>query len=83
MFYSTYRHHYKSKKSRLGDCRLKFDLETLKLSIDPGKIVKTLVDLTHIAMLGFMGEREAALKRCEASYTGLPDVRLDGDQDVR
>jgi len=78
--YRAYEKGRKAKDPHSGDCRLKFDLETLKGSIDPGKTVKWLVDLAYFDTLEIMGDRQLALKAVASLYRQLPDnVRLDGD----
>jgi|SRR5208282_735806 len=59
VLYVEYRRYHPGEKGGLSDCRLDFDLEALKRSIDPTELVKSLVDSANIDTLA---NRNAALK---------------------
>ena len=60
--YVTYRRHHGGKDPRDQDCRLEFDLESVRRSIDPKELVKSMVDWAHADALAWMGKSEEALR---------------------
>jgi len=62
VLYLSYRRYHVGKKRYLADCRLMFNLEPLKRSIDATKLVKSLVDQANADTLELTGERQAALE---------------------
>lgn len=69
-----YRRYHPGEKPSLRDCPLKINLEKLKRSIDPTKLVKLLVDSANADTLELMGDRQAALKVL-VSLVDTVDVR--------
>ena len=57
-----YRRYHAGKEPRDQDYRLEFDLETLRRSIDPKELVKSMVDWAHADALAWMGKSQEALR---------------------
>jgi hypothetical protein len=75
-FYSAYWNLHSEKKCRLGDRQQKqphfnFDLETLRQSIDPKNIVKSLVLIARADTLSVMGDNLAAVKLSSSLLRGV------------
>jgi hypothetical protein len=76
VLYLSYRRYHVGKKRYLADCRLMFNLEPLKRSIDATKLVKSLVDQANADTLELTGERQAALELLVSRVdTGGPSNR--------